>query len=290
MRESESREKEERKGLFAQMGRAFAYAEKRMRERPSVLRLYMVLRAIVILVAVRCAWVGRWEQFMLCMLVLVLFIVPSILEHRLKMEIPTLLETIILLFIFAAEILGEIGNFYQVFPWWDTVLHTLNGFLAAAVGFALVDILNKAPNVRFSLSPVYCTFMAICFAMTVGTVWEMFEFTMDRLFSYDMQKDVVVHSFASVTLGGDGTRPLIVNGITSSTINWVDYGLGGYLDIGLFDTMQDMIVNAIGALVFSIFGYRYLASHGEDELAASLIPAVDEEMLALEAEEAEAAE
>lgn len=248
-----------------------------MKENPTVWKLAVVLRTIVFFVAIRCAWAGRWEQFALCLVVLFLFIVPSLLERKFKMEIPSTLEVIVLLFAFAAEILGEIGGYYQAFPWWDTMLHTLCGFLAAAVGFALVDILNRAPSIKFNLSPAYCTVVAVCFAMTVGTVWEFFEFAVDRLFGQDMQKDVIVHSFASVVLGGDGTRPMFLNGITESSINGVDYGLGGYLDIGLFDTMQDMFVNAIGALVFSIFGYRYLATHGEDKLAASLIPVADDE-------------
>lgn len=246
-----------------------------MKQNPGVWKLAAALRAIVLLVAIRCAWAGRWEQFLLCLVALFLFIVPSLLERRFKMEIPSTLESIVLLFAFAAEILGEIGAFYQTFPWWDTMLHTTCGFLAAAVGFALVDILNRTPTTKFKLSPAYCTFVAICFAMTIGTVWEFFEFGVDQIFSQDMQKDVVVHGFASVTLGGDGTRPMVIDGITASTINGIDYGLGGYLDIGLFDTMQDMFVNAIGALVFSLFGYRYLVTHGEDKLAASLIPVAD---------------
>ena len=262
-------------GKFAEFNKSI---KEQMKENPAVWKLAVALRAVVIFVAIRCAWVGRWEQFLLCLAVLFLFIVPSLLERKFKMEIPSTLEIIVLLFVFAAEILGEIGGYYQTFPWWDTMLHTLCGFLAAAVGFALVDILNRTPSVKFDLSPAYCTFVAICFAMTVGTVWEFFEFSVDRFFGQDMQKDVIVHSFASVTLGGDGTRPLLIDGITASTINGVDYELGGYLDIGLFDTMQDMFVNAIGALVFSLFGYRYLATQGQDRLAASLIPVADGEL------------
>lgn len=234
--------------------------------------LYMVLRFIVIIVAVRCAWVQRWEQLFLCVVVLFLMVMPSLLARRLKLELPSTLEKIILLFVFAAEILGEIGGYYQVFPWWDTMLHTLWGFLAAAIGFAMVDLLNRDPNIKFNLSPVFCAVVAVCFSMTIGVIWEFFEFSMDRLFSFDMQKDTVVTGFASVMLGGDGTRPLVVSGITSSTINGVDYGLGGYLDIGLFDTMGDLLVNFIGAIVFSIFGFQYLKHQGKEGLAANLIP------------------
>ncbi|MGN0072465.1 MAG: hypothetical protein ACI36W_01490 [Coriobacteriales bacterium] len=256
--------------------KSYAAIKEEMSANKGTWTLFIVLRVIVILVAVRCAWVQRWEQLFLCIVVLFLMLLPSILAHRLKLELPSTLEKIILLFVFAAEILGEIGGYYQVFPWWDTMLHTLWGFLAAAIGFAMVDLLNRDPSIKFDLSPVFCAVVAVCFSMTVGVVWEFFEFSMDRFFSFDMQKDTVVNGFASVMLGGDGTRPLVVSNITSSTINGVDYGLGGYLDIGLFDTMGDLLVNFIGAIVFSIFGYQYLKHQGKEGLAASLIPRLQE--------------
>lgn len=254
------------------MRKNLARIKEQMSQNPGTWTLFVVLRLIVVLVAIRCAWVQRWEQLFLCVVVLILMVLPSLLARRLKLELPSTLEKIILLFVFAAEILGEIGGYYQVFPWWDTMLHTLWGFLAAAIGYAMVDLLNRDPNIKFDLSPVFCAVVAVCFSMTVGVVWEFFEFTMDRLFNFDMQKDTVVYDFASVMLGGDGTRPLVVSEITSSTINGVDYGLGGYLDIGLFDTMGDLLVNFIGAIVFSIFGYQYLKHEGKQSLAARLIP------------------
>ena len=256
--------------------KSFARIKEEMSQNPGTWTLYVVLRLIVVLVAVRCAWAQRWEQLFLCVVVLILMVLPSLLARRLKLELPSTLEKIILLFVFAAEILGEIGGYYQVFPWWDTMLHTLWGFLAAAIGYAMVDLLNRDPNIKFDLSPVFCAVVAVCFSMTVGVVWEFFEFTMDRLFNFDMQKDTVVYGFASVMLGGDGTRPLVVSDIASSTINGVDYGLGGYLDIGLFDTMGDLLVNFIGAIVFSIFGYQYLKHQGKNSLASSLIPRLRE--------------
>ncbi|MGN0078125.1 MAG: hypothetical protein ACI36V_04980 [Coriobacteriales bacterium] len=256
--------------------KSLAHIKEELSQNPGTWTLFVVLRLIVVLVAVRCAWVQRWEQLFLCVVVLILMVLPSLLARRLKLELPSTLEKIILLFVFAAEILGEIGGYYQVFPWWDTMLHTLWGFLAAAIGYAMVDLLNRDPNIKFDLSPVFCAVVAVCFSMTVGVVWEFFEFTMDRLFNFDMQKDTLVYGFASVMLGGDGTRPLVVSDITSSTINGVDYGLGGYLDIGLFDTMGDLLVNFIGAIVFSIFGYQYLKHQGKDGLASSLIPRLRE--------------
>ncbi|MBS7407015.1 MAG: hypothetical protein KIG15_05135, partial [Coriobacteriales bacterium] len=165
------------------MRKNLARIKEQMSQNPGTWTLFVVLRLIVVLVAIRCAWVQRWEQLFLCVVVLILMVLPSLLARRLKLELPSTLEKIILLFVFAAEILGEIGGYYQVFPWWDTMLHTLWGFLAAAIGYAMVDLLNRDPNIKFDLSPVFCAVVAVCFSMTVGVVWEFFEFTMDRLFS-----------------------------------------------------------------------------------------------------------
>lgn len=110
------------------------------------------------------------------------------------MELPPPLEITILCFIFAAEILGEVNAFYVLIPGWDTILHTLNGFLAAAVGFSLVMILNDNEGLTFDLSPFFLALTAFCFSMTIGVLWEFFEFAMDCFFHTDMQKDTVIHT------------------------------------------------------------------------------------------------
>ena len=207
------------------------------------------------------------------MLSLVLFLVPSFLEKKLKIEFPSTLEKIILLFIYAAEILGEMQAFYVKFPWWDTMLHTLNGFLCAAVGFALVDILNSNPKVKFELSPIYLAIAAFCFSMTVGVLWEFFEFSMDQFFHLDMQKDTIVSMISSVKLDPNGgNTPYVIKNIMDTTINGQSMGIQGYLDIGLIDTMKDLIVNFVGAVVFCIIGYIYVATKGESEIASKFIP------------------
>ncbi len=114
------------------------------------------------------------------------------------------IEITILIFIFAAEILGEIQSYYIKVPSWDTALHTINGFLMAAIGFALVDILNQSKKVSMKLSPLFVAIVAFCFSMTIGVVWEFFEFSMDQMFHLDMQKDTVIHQIHSVML--DPTR------------------------------------------------------------------------------------
>ena len=149
-----------------------------------VAAVYIVLRLLVILVMVAQFFNGNFENVFLCVLTLILFMMPSVLEKKLDITLPNTLEIIILLFIYAAEIMGEIGAYYVTFPYWDTVLHTLNGFLCAAIGFSLLDILNREEKIGFSLSPLYLAIVAFCFSMTVGVIWEFFECTMDSCFGW----------------------------------------------------------------------------------------------------------
>ena len=202
------------------------------------------------------------------------------------MVVPDTLEIIILLFIYAAEILGEIRAYYIQFPYWDTMLHTLNGFLCAAIGFSLVDLLNRSTKIStFSLSPVYMAVVAFCFSMTVGVMWEFFECAMDRFFLLDMQKDAIMNTISSVMLDpAGGNTPVIIQDIADVIIVHSDgtqqaLGLGGYLDVGIWDTMKDLFVNFIGATVFSIIGYFYVKQRGKGKLASSFIPRRREDLL-----------
>ena len=164
------------------------------KENKGVATLYFILRAMVLVVMVAQFLNGNFENFFLCILTLILFLVPTFLERKIHIDLPDTLEVIILLFIFAAEILGEIQAYYITFPYWDTMLHTLNGFLCAAIGFALVDILNRSERFSIELSPLFLALVAFCFSMTIGVLWEFFECTMDQFFLLDMQKDTVVHT------------------------------------------------------------------------------------------------
>ena len=191
--------------------------------------------------------------------------------------IPVGLETVILIFIFSAEILGEINAFYVKIPVWDTILHTTNGFLMAAIGFALIDLFNRSDRFSIKMSPYFVAFFAFCFSMTVGVLWEFFEFSMDWFFGLDMQKDWILPSISSVKLNPTGANVPVHVDIQSVVINGEKWNLGGYLDIGIVDTMKDLMVNFIGAVVFSIIGILYLRHRGKGKLAASLIPQVRDE-------------
>ena len=243
-----------------------------LREHRSSFLVYVTLRVLVIVMMVLQLLNRNYENVFLCALTLLLLIMPSLVQITFKVELPTTLEIIILLFIFAAEILGEISEFYLVFPFWDSVLHTLNGFLAA-IGFSLVDLLNRSERTVFNLSPVFTAIVAFCFSMTIGVVWEFFEFGMDQIGGYDMQKDTVIHTIRSVALDPAGRNvPYVINHIKETAVNGAELGLGGYLDIGLIDTMNDLFVNFVGAVLFSIIGYFYVKSRGKGKFARRFIP------------------
>lgn len=245
------------------------------------LSVYLVLRALVIAVMVRAFFRGAYENMFMCGLTLILMILPSILTKKLKIYLPSALEIVILCFIFAAEILGEISSFYITVPHWDTMLHTINGFLCAAVGFALVDLFNRDEHFTFKLSPLFLAVVAFCFSMTIGVLWEFFEFSADQFFATDMQKDTIVHQINTVELDATKTNKVVkIKNIDDVIIVHTDgseenLGLGGYLDIGIIDTMKDLFVNFIGAVVFSILGFIYVKTRGKGRIASSFIPRVE---------------
>lgn len=245
-----------------------------VKDQKGVFILYSILRLLVVLIAIRTIMLHNYEATVTCLLVLALFFVPSLLEETLKIKIPPLLEGIIYCFIFAAEILGELGHFYTQFPIWDTMLHTLNGFLFAAVGFSTVDLLNRTSK-NINLSPLYLTMVAFCFSMTIGVLWEFFECGADLFLGQDMQKDFIVDHFQSVKLDPTNSQQVIhVDDITGTVIQTASGKTftidGGYLDIGILDTMKDLLVNFIGAVVFCSFGFAFL-KHGEKRKVASSV-------------------
>ena len=189
---------------------------QKYKPKPAVVAVYWILRLIVIGVMVMTIIHKNYESTFVCVLVLILFMLPRFVERNFRIELPSALEIIILIFIFAAEILGELKSYFITYPHWDSMLHTTTGFLCAATGFALIDILNRNSKIKFQLSPIYVAVAAFCFSMTVGVLWEFFEFGMDRLFMMDMQKDTVVNAITSVMLDPTNSNiPVTIDGITS---------------------------------------------------------------------------
>lgn len=245
----------------------------------STIVVYLVLRLLVIVCMVGQAMHKNWENVFLCIMTLVMFTVPTLIERKLKIDFPSTLEIIVYLFIYSAEILGEIQNFYGIFHAWDSMLHTLNGFLCAAVGFSLIDIINRERKFKVKLSPIFLTLVAFCFSMTVGVLWEFFEFAADRYLLFDMQKDRVVDVVSSVSLNDENENKTVVIKDIDKTIIYTKDNKSfviedGYLELGVIDTMKDLFVNFIGAVVFSIFGYLYVINREKYKGLESIIPRV----------------
>lgn len=242
----------------------------------STIAIYLILRILVILCMILEMLRGEINNVLLCFLSLVLFTLPTFIESKFQIKLPDVFEIIVYFFIFSAEILGEINNFYGIIPFWDTMLHTINGFLAAGVGYSLFNLLNKNSK-HIKLSPAYLSLVAFCFSMTIGVVWEFFEYTMDKVFLVDMQKDQIVDRISSVSLDPEASnRAIVVKDINKTILydsndNVLTVVEGGYLDIGINDTMKDLVVNFIGAFVFSVFGYFYTINSEKHALASNFI-------------------
>lgn len=181
-----------------------------------------IVRVCLVLIFLRGCKIGDHSQDFVIVITFILTFYPSILAKRFGVYLPKRFEVTITLFIFAAQVLGEMNDFYNRISWWDTMLHMTSGIILGMSGFLFVYLLNEKGNVNVNLSPKFVIIIAFCFALTMGVFWEFFEFGADRLFGYNMQK----------------------------------FRLPG--QDGLVDTMEDLIVDAIGAIIACIFGSRYI--------------------------------
>ena len=238
--------------------------------------VYLVLRILVLFCLVREAMMQHYQNVIYCIVTLLLFTLPIFVEERFRIDFPDVFESAVYLFIFAAEILGEMGNFYNTYPYWDNILHGTNGFLCAALGFSLFDFLNRNTK-GVQLSASFLTIVAFCFSMTVGALWELYEYTVDITLERDMQRDRIVENISSKLLNPEGENEAVrIEGI-QKTILVLESGKtyeidGGYLDIGIHDSMKDLVLNMAGAILFNIFGYLYVSGRDRYKLAEHLIP------------------
>lgn len=261
------------KKINVQKAIKMAYKENKR----SSLVIYLILRFLVIICMILQILRGDLNNALLCLLSLILLFAPLFIQNKFEITLPNDLEIAIYLFIFSAEILGEIDNFFGIIPYWDIILHTINGFLATAVGFSLVDLLNiNSKNIN--LSPFYLCLVAFCFSMTIGVLWEFFEYGCDKFLNVDMQKDTVIQKISSVALNPDGENKAVVVDDIGKTIIYDTNGDvlqvidNGYLDIGLNDTIEDLFVNFIGAIVFSCFAFFDLKHNRSNSFINRFVP------------------
>lgn len=191
--------------------------------------IYVVIR-IVLTPGGVTAESGRPESeyilmLLQCLLGIFIMFLPGLIEKRLKLDIPNLMHILFVLFLFCAIYLGEVRSFYYTFRHWDVLLHAFSSGMLGAIGFSFITLLNRAERVPVNLSPVFVALFAFCFAVMLGVIWEIYEFTFDGLLGLNMQKFALE----------DGTL------------------LAGHA--ALENTMKDLIVDAIGAFIISVIGY-----------------------------------
>lgn len=160
-----------------------------------------------------------------CILGLFAMTLPGLLSHRFQIEIPSNMLVLYAVFLYGAIFLGEVRSFYYTVPHWDTILHTFSGGMLGALGFSFVTLLNKTDKIPLNLSPIFVAIFAFCFAVTLGVVWEIYEFTFDGILHLNMQKFAL-----------ESGEQLIGRA-------------------ALQDTMKDLIVDCLGAFIMALLGY-----------------------------------
>lgn len=219
----------------------------------------LILSLIVIAIMIRQIFLKEWFMVFACIFTLIVFAIPRVFDKKFNIKFPMALEIAIYLFVFGAEIIGEIGEYYINVSWWDDLLHTVSGMLLAAVGLFFISVLNNE-NKRLNLPVFYKVFATFCFSITILALWECFEFGADCLTGSDMQKDTFITTINSVDLNEKKVNKSVSLNIETIEVNGEDWmkKYGGYLDIGLYDTMYDLLDGLLGASIYSIFSYFYL--------------------------------
>ena len=225
--------------------------------------LYLLVRSAVVIVIIEQFRLQNYSSALLAAFTFLVFIIPSFIERRMHVRIPDYIESMLLISIFASVILGEIGSFYILFPHWDNILHVLNGFMAGAIGYSLIDIANRKKGITEVISPAFTMLFIICFAIALGDLWEFCEFMGDSFFGKDMQKDVYIDQINSILLNPENVNVPVRISIDSVVVNGEKWP--GYVDIGLIDTMKDMLLNISGAVVFAVYFIIRIKKKGKNE-------------------------
>ena len=219
---------------------------------------FVVIALFALATLVYCITIKDVTNIIICLAVVIAMFAPRFIEWLFMIKFSTFFKVFIMLYIACGAILGSVFDFYYRFKNWDTLLHVICGFVMAMLGFLMLDVLNRESASHISMASRILS--ALTFALAAAVVWEFCEYAMDTFLNFDMQCDTVVHSIKSYLVG---SSPLIVDtidNITEVKVNGVDIGVGGYLDLGHIDTMNDMLSNTAGAVLFcvlAIFGVRH---------------------------------
>ncbi len=156
---------------------------------------------------------GDWTQAAIALVSLGLTLIPALFARNLHVTLPPSYQILLLVFIFLAQFLGEMRDFYYRFWWWDILLHSSSGVLLGFVGFLLVYVLNEADGIRMTLSPLFIAIFGFCFALACGVIWEIFEFTMDSVLGTNMQKSGLRDTMGDLIVDTLGALAASVTGL-----------------------------------------------------------------------------
>lgn len=219
-----------------------------------IISFYIFIYALVLFILAIQVFSHRYGNVLLCLFTMFLLSIPRFIIKKFRLKLPFCLELIICIFIFSSQILGEVCGFYERFPSWDNFLHFINGFLMSSIGISFLFMIGGE---KFKIYPFVLCF-AFCFSMTIAVFWEFGEFFLDTYFQRDCQKDKLLTEISSVHFNTLNYKPILIDDISETHIyskggKHLTIIYGGYLDLGIHDTMRDLFVNFVGCLVYLIF-------------------------------------
>jgi hypothetical protein len=174
------------------------------------LTVSFILRITLIAAIISAVHQQNWLTLFIVAVTLLVSFLPAMIQRNYIIIIPTEFEFVLLIFVYASLFLGELHGYYTVFWWWDVVLHSLSSISFGFLGFLVLYILYREGKIK--TSPILIAVFSFCFAVAMGSVWEMFEFSMDYFFGFNMQKsglrdtmgDIIVNASSALIIATVG--------------------------------------------------------------------------------------
>lgn len=174
--------------------------------------IFLITRLTVVIAGIIAIFEKNWTAFGMAILTLIAMVMPSVVERKFNLEIPSEFEIILVLFIYGSLFLGEQRMFYDRFWWWDKLLHGFSGLILGNIGFLIVHYLNSGSKTNLQLNPVFVALFTFCFAVAMGALWEIYEYSMDKLFGFFMQRGSLDDTMTDLILDALGAFVFAVLG------------------------------------------------------------------------------
>ena len=228
-------------------------------------KIYMfikILLVVFILISIiRAIIINNFTMILVSLISLIIFCLPYLFGKIFHVKFPIFLNLIICVFVFLSQILGDVYDFYLLLPWWDDFLHFTSGIMIIEIAYFFMNIIGQYNN-KIQLTPLYKVAVSFCFTISILAFWECFEFSCDKFLGTDTQKDTIVTKINSSEFtkkDKDANRIIEMNSIIINDNDWIE-NYGGYIDIGLMDTMHDLLNGIAGTTIYSFVRYKFLKS------------------------------